>query len=66
MKLHVNGESRVFAVGLALEGLISQLGIKKEAVVAEVNRKIIQPSERAGFMLADGDRIELITFVGGG
>jgi sulfur carrier protein len=66
LKLHVNGESRDVAEGLGLEELILQLGIKKEAVVSEVNRQIIPPSDRAGLKLTEGDQIELITFVGGG
>jgi thiamine biosynthesis protein ThiS len=66
VKLLVNGETHEFPEGLRLEALILQLGIKKEAVVAEVNRKIIQPTDRAGLKLAEGDQIELITFVGGG
>ncbi len=64
--MHVNGETREFSDGLDLEGLIRQLGIKKEAVVAEVNRRVIQPSDREGLRLAEGDQVELITFVGGG
>jgi len=66
LKLLVNGEIREFSDGLGLEALILQLGIKKEAVVAEVNRKIIQPIDRADLKLAEGDQIELIQFVGGG
>lgn len=66
MKLLVNGENLDFPDGLGLEALILQLGIKKEAVVAEVNRRIIQPADRVGLKLAEGDQIELITFVGGG
>ncbi len=66
MKLHVNGETRDVTDGLGLEELIRQLGIKKVAVVAEVNRRVISPSDREGLKLAEGDQIELITFVGGG
>jgi sulfur carrier protein len=66
VKLHVNGETLEFSDGLGLEELIRQLGIKKEAVVAEVNRRVIQPSDREGLRLAEGDQVELITFVGGG
>jgi sulfur carrier protein len=66
VKLHVNGETREFSDGLGLEELIRQLGIKKEAVVAEVNRRVIQPSDREGLRLAEGDQVELIQFVGGG
>jgi thiamine biosynthesis protein ThiS len=66
LKLFVNGEPKELESGLSLEGLILHLGIKKEAVVAEVNREIIQPDKRAGLSLQEGDQIELIQFVGGG
>jgi sulfur carrier protein len=66
MKLTINGESRELPEGISLDELILQLGIKKEAVVAEVNRHIVQPQERGKRKLSEGDQIELIQFVGGG
>ncbi len=66
MKLIVNGEDKQFDAPLTLEGLIQKLGVRKETVVAEVNRKIVQMDQRASLGLADGDQIELIQFVGGG
>jgi sulfur carrier protein len=66
MNLLINGENRAFSDGISLEELIRQLGVRKETVVAEVNRKIVQNDRRAECKLADGDQIELIQFVGGG
>jgi sulfur carrier protein len=66
MKLIVNGENKEFSDGITLDELILQLGIKKEAVVAEVNRHIVQPQMRGKHKLSEGDQIELIQFVGGG
>ena len=66
MKLTVNGDIKEFQDGLTFEALILQLGIKKEAVVAEVNRHIVQPQQRSNLKLSNGDQIELIQFVGGG
>jgi sulfur carrier protein len=66
LKLLINGENKEFSEGLTLEELIRQLGVRKETVVAEVNRQIIQNERRAECKLADGDQIELIQFVGGG
>ena len=40
--------------------------LRKETVVAEVNRNIIHQGQRDGCKLADGDQVELIQFVGGG
>ncbi len=66
MKLLINGEQREFSEGLSLEDLIQKLGVRKETVVAEVNRKIVQNSQRGNCKLVEGDQVELIQFVGGG
>ncbi len=66
MKLLINGENKEFSDGLSLEEVIKQLGVRKETVVAEVNRRIVQNEKRAECKLADGDQVELIQFVGGG
>ena len=66
MKLLVNGENKEFTDGITLEELIRQLGVRKETVVAEVNRRIVQNDQRSALKLLDGDQVELIQFVGGG
>jgi sulfur carrier protein len=66
LELLINGELKELGDGLSLEELIKQLGVRKETVVAEVNRRIIQAEQRADCKLSDGDQIELIQFVGGG
>ncbi|HUO56729.1 MAG TPA: sulfur carrier protein ThiS [bacterium] len=66
MKLLINGETREFPEGMSLEEVIKQLGVRKETVVAEVNRQIIHNEKRADCRLSEGDQVELIQFVGGG
>jgi sulfur carrier protein len=66
LKLFVNGELKEMTEGTTLAGLIRSLDIRPETVVSEVNLKIIQAPERPGTQLSEGDRIELIQFVGGG
>ena len=66
MKILVNGENKELTEQTTLEELIQQLGVRKETVVAEVNRRIIQLDKRSGIQLTDGDQVELIQFVGGG
>lgn len=66
MKLLINGENKEFPTEISLEELIQSLGVRKETVVAEVNRQIIQNDQRPGCKLSDGDQVELIQFVGGG
>ncbi len=66
MKLSINGEWRDFPTPLSVEDLIKSLGLRKETVVAEVNLKVVQASHQGQTSLAEGDRVELIQFVGGG
>lgn len=66
MKLLINGENKEFSEGISLEELIQRLGVRKETVVAEVNRQIVQNNQRSGWKLSEGDQVELIQFVGGG
>ena len=66
MRLLINGENKEFMDGLSLEELIQRLGVRKETVVAEVNRQIVRADQRADWKLSEGDQVELIQFVGGG
>jgi sulfur carrier protein len=66
LKVWINGESKDLSDGVHLAGLIQSLGIRPETVVSEVNLKIIQATERGQTKLSEGDRVELIQFVGGG
>jgi sulfur carrier protein len=66
LNILVNGENKQITESISLEDLIQQLGVRKETVVAEVNRQIVQLDKRSGLKLADGDQVELIQFVGGG
>lgn len=66
MDLLINGEKKRFSDGLSLEEVIRELGVRKETVVAEVNRRIVRTVDLAQWKLSDGDQIELIQFVGGG
>jgi sulfur carrier protein len=66
LNILVNGENKQITEPISLEELIQQLGVRKETVVAEVNRQIVQLDKRSGLKLSDGDQVELIQFVGGG
>ena len=65
MKLSVKGEYRdVGAVDIA--GLIAELGLDARKVAVERNLEIVPRSLHGSTPLSDGDRIELVQFVGGG
>jgi len=66
MKILVNGEARELPGGTTLQGLLQSLGLRREALVAEVNRKIVEKAQDAALGLQEGDQVELIQFVGGG
>jgi len=62
----VNGEERAVAEGTTVAGLLADLGLSRQHVAVEANREIVPRAEHAGRRLADGDRLEIVTFVGGG
>ena len=62
----VNGESRAVAAGTTLRGLLEQLDLDPRAVVVEHNRRIVRRDGLAQAVLAGGDVVELVHFVGGG
>ena len=66
MTLQINGESKVFPDGLTLAALIAQLGAKPDRVAVELNLQIVPRVEWAHTVLREGDRLEIVHFVGGG
>jgi thiamine biosynthesis protein ThiS len=66
MKLQINGESREFNAPLTLSALVETLGLKPDQVAVEVNRSIVARERWAETNLREGDRLELVQFVGGG
>lgn len=64
--VHVNGESREIPGGLSLLGLLHELGINEKRVAVEWNRQIVRPDGWPHTMVAAGDEIEVVHFVGGG
>jgi len=66
MKLQINGEQRELASGLTLAALLEQLGMNPDRVAVELNREIVCREVWAQTHLQDGDRLEIVQFVGGG
>jgi sulfur carrier protein len=62
----VNGEERAVAEGTTVAGLLADLGLSRQHVAVEANREIVPRTEHALRVLAAGDRLEIVTFVGGG
>ncbi|WP_426050260.1 sulfur carrier protein ThiS [Brevundimonas sp. SL161] len=65
MRIQVNGDTRDVAARTVL-ALVEELGFDVRKVAVERNLAIVPRSLHAGTALEDGDRIELVQFVGGG
>jgi thiamine biosynthesis protein ThiS len=66
MKLQVNGEEKTFDAPLTLAALIANMGLKADRVAVELNRDIAPRDKWSNLELQDGDRLEIVHFVGGG
>jgi thiamine biosynthesis protein ThiS len=66
MNLTVNGEPRRFAALASLLDLVAELGLDARKVAVERNLEIVPRSAYGRTALADGDRIEIVHFIGGG
>jgi sulfur carrier protein len=66
MQLTVNGEARSFEGFSDVAGLVAALGLDGRKVAVERNLEIVPRSAYGRTPLADGDRIEIVHFIGGG
>lgn len=66
MKLQINGEERDFPAPLTLAALVESLGMKADRVAVELNLEIVARAQWEGIQLKDGDKLEIVHFVGGG
>jgi thiamine biosynthesis protein ThiS len=66
MRIMVNGEPQTCANSVSLAQLVEQLGMKGDRVAVELNREIVPRAQWPDTELHDGDRLEIVHFVGGG
>jgi sulfur carrier protein len=68
MKLHINGEEKSFdsPARFTLAALVDMLGMKADRVAVELNGEIVPRDRWAETRLTEGDRLEVVHFVGGG
>jgi thiazole synthase len=66
LRLTVNGEKRAAAPGTTVSGLLTAMGVDPARVAVERNEDVIPRKTWAEAALADGDKIEIVAFVGGG
>jgi sulfur carrier protein len=64
--VRVNGKEKEIEEGLTVAGLIRQLALENLRVAVEVNEELVVKKAWEERLLAPGDRVEIVTFVGGG
>jgi thiazole synthase len=66
LTLTVNGDARTVPAPLTVAGLLDHLGYDRRRVAVEVNQDVVPASRHAEHPLQPGDRVEIVTLVGGG
>lgn len=66
MIIVVNGEKREFNEGSTLSEILSKLFLNGKVMAAAVNMEIVKQNNWLTYILNDGDKLELLDFVGGG
>jgi len=66
MTLTVNGQPKSVADGLTLAQFVRELGLDKNPIAIELNRTVVPRDRHGEVRLSDGDRLEIVTLVGGG
>jgi thiamine biosynthesis protein ThiS len=66
ISVSLNGEAREIPGDLTLEALVEWLKVPTDRVAVERNLEIVPRRLWSETMIADGDRLEIVHFVGGG
>ena len=66
VQITVNGERREVAAGMTLAELLAHLKIQPRYCATERNLQLVPRAEHGACVLEAGDRIEIVTLVGGG
>ena len=66
MTVTINGETHTFVAPLTLQNLLEQLGLDRGKIAIERNLEIVPRSIYGQTVVKDGDRLEIVHFIGGG
>ena len=66
LNIVVNGNDTNVAEGSVISDLIKSLGLNAQRLAVELNRRIIRRAEWDSTTISEGDRVEIVHFVGGG
>jgi sulfur carrier protein len=66
IELQVNGESQTYPIGTSLPHLLTQIGLNPRLVAVEYNGEILPRQFWDATTVQTGDRLEIVTIIGGG
>lgn len=66
MRIQINGEPQSLDDGLTVADLLAQFELAPQRVAVEINEELAPRATFAERQLAEGDRVEIVTLVGGG
>ena len=66
MLIEVNGERRDVPDAVTLDGLVRLLSLAPERLAIELNQRVVRRTDWPATTLHEGDRVEIVHFVGGG
>ncbi|MCL2625611.1 MAG: sulfur carrier protein ThiS [Cystobacterineae bacterium] len=66
MEILLNGEKRTLEAPMSVAALLVQLGLEGQPVAVERNGQLVRRQQHANTQLCEGDRLEVVSFVGGG
>jgi len=66
MNVIVNGEERTLETSKTVQAFLTEIGLDPTKVAVERNLEIVPKSQFADIMVEDGDKLEIVHFIGGG
>jgi thiamine biosynthesis protein ThiS len=66
LQIEVNGEPRDVLASITIRELIHHLALAPERLAIELNQEVVRRADWQQIVLKDGDRVEIVHFVGGG
>lgn len=66
MRIQLNGQAKELDGAATVADLLRQLGLDRAPCAVEVNARLVRRAEHAQQALAEGDRVEVVSLVGGG
>ncbi len=66
MKIVINGQEKEFENNVTLAEILKKLSLEGKVMAAAVNMNIVKQNEWESYKVQEGDKLELLDFVGGG